>query len=58
MVIDILVNKEDLDPLGVNWQAGFLKRYPALKSKFITPLDKERAMAQDISVFKRYFALF
>lgn len=45
MVIDMLVNKEDLDPLGVNWQAGFLKRHPDLKSKFIPPLDKERAMA-------------
>jgi hypothetical protein len=58
MVVDMLLDKEDPDPLGVNWQTGFLFRHPEFKLKFIPPLDKERAMAQNISVFERYFALF
>jgi Tc5 transposase DNA-binding domain len=56
MAIDMLLDKEDLIPLGLNWQGAFLQRHPELKSKFIPPLDKERAMAQDVDVFTRYFA--
>jgi hypothetical protein len=58
MAIDMLVDKEDLIPLGLNWQGAFLSRHPELKSKFIPPLDKERATTQDPDVFARYFALF
>jgi Tc5 transposase DNA-binding domain len=45
MAIDMLLDKEDPVPLGLNWTGAFLSRHPKLKSKFIPPLDKERAMA-------------
>jgi hypothetical protein len=51
MVVDILEAKGDFNPLGHNWQAYFFERHPELKSKFIPPLDKERATAQDPLVF-------
>jgi hypothetical protein len=58
MVVEILFAKEDNQPLGHNWQAYFLERHPELKSKFVPPLNKERAIAQDPAVFQRYFDLF
>jgi hypothetical protein len=58
MAIDMLLDKEDLEELGINWQERWLDRHPDLKSKFIPPLDKERAMAHSVGVFERYFALF
>ena len=54
----MLLDKEDSMPLGINWQGAFLLWHPELKLKFVPLLDKEHAMAQSISVFKRYFALF
>jgi hypothetical protein len=58
MVVEILFAKEDNQPLGHNWQAYFLERHPKLKSKFVPPLNKECATAQDPIVFQRYFDLF
>jgi hypothetical protein len=43
MAKDILAEKSDLETLGKNWQSSYFQRYPELKSKFIPPLDKERA---------------
>jgi hypothetical protein len=58
MATDMLLAKGDNTPLGQNWQGYFFQRHPELKSKFIPPLDKERAIAQDAAVFQRYFDLF
>jgi hypothetical protein len=58
MATDMLVAKGDNRPLGPNWQGHFFDQHPELKSKFILPLDKERATAQDPAVFQRYFELF
>jgi hypothetical protein len=58
MVCDMLIEKGDYEPLGKNWQTSFFHRHSELKSKFIPPLDKERARAQDPEVFQRYFDLF
>lgn len=44
--------------LGNAWQYYFFKRHPEIKTKFLPPLDKERALAQDSGVFQRYFELF
>jgi hypothetical protein len=43
MAKDILTEKGDLETLGKNWQSSYFQRHLELKSKFIPPLDKERA---------------
>jgi hypothetical protein len=58
MAKDILAEKDDLETLRKNWQSSYFQRHPELKSKFIPPLDKERARAQNPEVFQRYFDLF
>jgi hypothetical protein len=45
MAKDMLLAKGDINPLGKNWQSYFFERHLELKSKFIPPLDKERAGA-------------
>jgi cell division septum initiation protein DivIVA len=54
----MLVGKGDLADLGVNWVQKWLNRHPQLKSKYIPPLDKQRAMAQDGMIVRDYFQLF
>ena len=54
----MLIKKGDIKRLGKNWQAYFFQRHPELKSKFIPPLNKKRARAQNPEVFQRYFDLF
>ena len=58
MAKDMLEEKGDYEKLGKNWQTYFFQRHLELKSKFIPPLDKERARAQNPEVFQRYFDLF
>ena len=58
MAKDMLIKKGDIKSLGKNWQAYFFQRHPELKSKFIPPLNKKRARAQNPEVFQRYFDLF
>jgi len=45
MATDMLVAKGDFKNLGDNWQIYFFQRHLELKSKFVQPLDKERATA-------------
>jgi hypothetical protein len=54
----MLIKKSDNKSLKKNWQAYFFQRYLKLKLKFIPPLNKERAQAQNPKVFQRYFNLF
>jgi hypothetical protein len=54
----MLVAKGDYADLGINWVQKWLNRYPQLKSKYIPPLDKQRAMAQDAEIVRYYFQLF
>ena len=58
MAKDILIEKADIESLGKNWQANFFQPHHELKSKFIPPLDKERARAQNLEGFQHYFYLF
>ena len=39
---ELLVAKGDTKLIGKNWPSKFLKRYPALKSVFTTPQDRNR----------------
>ncbi len=57
MAKDMLVLKGDMENLGKNWTAKWLKRHPEMKSKFVPPLDKSRAMAQNAGTIGRYFLL-
>ena len=58
MAIELLKAKGDNKELGIHWTDAFLQRYPILKSKFISGLDKEPALAQDPSIVKAWFQLF
>jgi hypothetical protein len=58
MAEEMLQAKGDTAPLGVNWQEAFLRRHPELKSRFIPPLDKERASAQDRDIIADWFDLY
>ena len=44
--------------LGDSWMQRFLSRHPELKSRFSTPKDKERVMAENPEVFARWYELF
>jgi hypothetical protein len=50
--------KGDIQDLGPNWSQRFLKRYPYLKSRFVTPFDKDRIIAEDLDQIRRFFKLF
>jgi len=43
--LSLLIEKGDTKLLGVNWIQAFLQRHPILKSRFISGLDKEHALA-------------
>ena len=59
MADDLITTKEkSIYQVGKDWPRAFLARHPELKSKFIPPLDKERAMAQDPDILLRWFSLF
>jgi hypothetical protein len=58
MATELLVAKGDTADLGVHWTDQFLSRYPELKTKFVTGLDKERAEAEDLDIFKDWFKLY
>ncbi len=47
MAHELLQAKGDYKELGVNWNSGFLERYPALQSKYSRTLDQERYLAED-----------
>jgi hypothetical protein len=58
MATNLLVEKGDTADLGVHWTDQFLSRYLELKSKFVAGLDKERAEAQDLDIFRDWFELY
>jgi len=58
MAEDLLRAKGDSKPLGINWTQKFLKRHKQLKTKYIPPLDKERALAQDPYILSDWFQLY
>ena len=58
MATELLLKKEDKEPLGINWLQKFLARHPDIKTCYIPPLDKERAVAEDPAIFNGWFELF
>ena len=54
MTTELLELKGDTKKLRRNWTAKWLKRHPEIKSKFVPPLDKSRAMAQNAGSVGRY----
>ena len=45
-------------PLGCHWVDKFLNRHNSLKSRFCTPLDKERINAVNYESINNWFKLF
>ena len=52
MASSLLLRKGDTKPLGINWTQAFLQRHPTLKSRFITGLNKERALATNPQIIQ------
>ena len=58
MAEELLRNKGDSKPIGINWPQKFLRRNPSIKTVYTPPLDKERAMAEDPRIIAHWFDLF
>ena|SRR5450432_2549436 len=58
MAEELLRAKNDRKELGVHWQDHFLSRFPDLKTKYISGLDKNRFSAQDPIIISAWFDLF
>jgi RecB family endonuclease NucS len=54
----MLLGKRDTKELGIHWIQTFLEQYPTFKSRFITGLDKEYALAQHPQIIQNWFDLF
>ena len=57
MATEMLVEKKDFRPLGVNWISHFLRRHEDLQSRFSRPLDKERTAVHDTTTILQWFQL-
>ncbi len=55
---ELLVKKGDNKPVEINWPQKFLKRHSQIKTAYVSPLDKERAMTQDHDILAGWFNLF
>ena len=58
MANEILLAKGDKKPIGPNWPQKFMTRYLEVKTAYIPPLDKERAMAQNPEILSGWFNLY
>src|SRR5688500_2400842 len=58
MAIELLRVKGDTEPLGINWQYAFFKRWPELKTKFLKPQEAKRFLAEHRPTFEHHFRLF
>jgi 4-hydroxybenzoate polyprenyltransferase len=57
MASALLRAKGDTKDLGMRWIDQFLYRHPALKSKFVSGLEKNRVAAEDPAIVKHWFEL-
>ena len=55
---DILRKKGNPATVGINWTQKYLARHPDLKTKYIPPLDKERALAHNPEIINGWFELY
>ena len=51
-------NGSGIQMLSVDWTLKFINRHPDLKTKFVTPIDKERVLAQDPRILTHWFQLY
>lgn len=58
MANELLLAKGDTNDIGINWPQKFMKRHTEIKTAYIPPLDKERAMAQDPTILSGWFDLY
>lgn len=58
MAQELLIAKGDIGDLGVNWVSRFLDRHPELRSRYVPPLDKERALAKKPDIVQGWSDLF
>lgn len=58
MANELLLAKGDKKPIRPNWPQKFMTRHPEVKTAYIPPLDKERAMAQDPEILSGWFDLY
>ncbi|SLM34686.1 HTH CenpB-type DNA-binding domain [Lasallia pustulata] len=58
MAYELLQKRGVYEELGEQWIARFLARHPELKLKFINPIEKERILATDPTIFQHYFGLY
>lgn len=59
LATEVLMKRTLTPPyIGVNWVSRFLDRHPSLHSRFSTPKDRERIVAEDAGVFQKWFDLF
>ena len=58
MATDLLKAKGDTGELGINWQGAFFKRWPQIKTKFVSAKDYKRFLAEDYDSFEHWFQLY
>lgn len=58
MAAELLKAKGDTKSLYKNWLQSFLRQHLDLYSRFVSPLNKSRALAGDKEKIRHYFALF
>ena len=55
LVIQLLRENDDLEPLGTHWTTRFLKRHPPLEISHGRAMDIQRLLALDSSTITSYF---
>jgi len=54
---NILLAERCTQTVGVNWVFNYIKRYPALKTRFSRRYDYQRAQCEDPTVMRKWFDL-
>ena len=58
MAYELLQAKGDMNLLGHTWIQQFMDRHPSIKSKFVSPIEKERTLPTDPATILRYLELY
>ena len=55
---ELLIKKSDDKSVEINWSQNFLKHHSQIKTAYVSSLDKERAMTQNLDILADWFNLF
>ncbi len=55
---ELLIKKNDDKSVEINWSQKFLKHHSQIKTAYVSSLDKERAMTQNLDILADWFNLF